>query len=49
MRYRKRFKIIEVNFQKVCIFEIRVRELLLAIEVRINKHSKVNNAKNNDI
>ncbi len=45
MCYRKRFKIIKVNFQKVLIFEIRVHELLLAIEVRINKHSKFNNAK----
>ncbi len=38
--------IIEVNFQKVLIFEIRFHELLLAVEVHINKHSKPNNMNN---
>ncbi len=46
---RVRFKVIKVTFQNVRIFEIRVHELLLAIEVRINKHSKSNNVINNGI
>ncbi len=46
---RVRLKIIKAYFQKVQIFEIRVHELLSAIEVHINKHSKRNNMKNDDI
>ncbi len=43
-----RFKIIEVNFQKVLIFEIIVHELRFA-KLRTNNHSKFINSKNNDL
>ncbi len=44
-----RFKIIKAHFQKAWICEIKVHELTLAIDIKLNKHSETNSMKNNDI
>ncbi len=49
MSERGKFKIIKAHFQKAWICETKVHELMLAIDIQLNKHSGTNNLKNNDI